>query len=132
MNGDRSSAHIVPSRYSRSERCVQSGCMPIIWWPSFTHLADDGARPVYSPKGQSGSAEAKMRGGREYEAVVRAVIAEKGNETVVTLEGNKVSGARTLDQPRETLQPGVVVRIVVESPATADRPLAGSAEEPHL
>jgi len=99
--------------------------MPIIWWPSFTHLADEGVRPAYIPKGQSGSAEAKMRRGREYEAVVRAVIAEKGGETVVTLQGNKVSGALTVAQPEETLQPGTVVRIGVESPAAVDRPPAG-------
>ena len=52
---------------------------------------------------------------REYEAVVLAVIAEHAGATVITLRGSEASGSLSLQQPKETLQPGTVVRITVES-----------------
>lgn len=58
---------------------------------------------------------------REYEAVVRAVIASDGAATVVTVRGVAASGSLSLPQPRETLPPGSIVRITVESAEPADR-----------
>lgn len=52
---------------------------------------------------------------RAYEAVIRAVIAEDRGATVVTLRGVEASGSLSLPQPKETLKPGTVVRITVES-----------------
>lgn len=52
---------------------------------------------------------------REYEAVARAVIAEEKGVTVVTLRGDEASGSLSLPQPKETLPPGTLVRITVES-----------------
>ena len=52
---------------------------------------------------------------RNYEATVRAVIAEDGSATVVTLRGTEASGSLSLPQPRETLPPGTVIRITVEA-----------------
>jgi hypothetical protein len=52
---------------------------------------------------------------REYEAVVRTIIAEEKGATVVTVRGADVAGSVSLPQPKETLRPGTVVRITVES-----------------
>ncbi len=52
---------------------------------------------------------------REYEAEVRAVIAEKGGQTVVTMRGPEMSGSLALPVPAKTLPPGTVVRVTVES-----------------
>lgn len=52
---------------------------------------------------------------REYEATIRAMIASEKDATVVTLRGTNVSGALSLSQPKETLPPGTVVRITVET-----------------
>lgn len=51
---------------------------------------------------------------REYQAEVRAIIAEKDGETMVTLRGEGLSGSLSLAQAKATLQPGTVVRITVD------------------
>lgn len=53
---------------------------------------------------------------REYEADVRAVIAEEKANTAVTLRWPELSGSTALPQPKETLEPGTVVQVTVESP----------------
>ena len=47
--------------------------------------------------------------------MVRAVITEDKGATVVTLWGAEASGSLSLPQPKETLTPGTVVRMTVES-----------------
>ncbi len=53
---------------------------------------------------------------REYEAEVRAVIGEDKGSTVVTMRGPNVAGSLSLPLPVETLKPGTIVRVTVESP----------------